>query len=222
MRILPRFAAMAPMAFLLFACAQSPQQQAINEQQIVDSSTLTVQQMEAATGAKTANLLKRAKAVLVFPSVVKGGLIIGGENGEGVLSAHGAAGWSDPAFYQISAISVGLQAGGEDSQVVMFVLTDKAYASILRSNSYTVKAGAGLNLVDFNTAKDVDISGADVVVWSKNSGVFGGLTVSGSDIKQRFEHNAVYYGKGVNAVAIITGKATNPKAGALRRALAAG
>src|ERR1700742_841427 len=56
-----------------------------------------------------AQLMRQAKAVFIVPKLLKGGFVVGGEGGDGVLMARGASGWSDPAFYAIGAASFGLQ-----------------------------------------------------------------------------------------------------------------
>ena len=74
-------------------------------------------------------IVGKAVATLVFPEIVKGGLIVGGEYGEGVLrKAEVVAG-----YYRLIAASLGLQIGVQDSQVLMLIMNDKALNAILNS-----------------------------------------------------------------------------------------
>src|SRR6266566_8364581 len=59
------------------------------------------------------NLLSQAQCIAVIPKLTKGGFIVGGEHGSGVVSCRTSSGWSAPAFITMTGGSVGLQAGGE-------------------------------------------------------------------------------------------------------------
>ena len=190
-----------------------------DEQSLVDGATHTVGVMKTAAAAKAPALLQKAKAVVIFPDMIKGGIGIGASHGKGVLLERTAGGWSDPAFYDSTSISLGVQIGMEESAVVMFVMTDKALNSLLQTSTFTLKAQGGLALADLNTATQDQITGADVVVWSKSEGAFGGLSLAGSDVSQAPDYDKAYYGQAVTAQDIIAGKAKNPKAETLIKAL---
>ena len=90
------------------------------QQQLVDDAVASVSALQAdgQIGPALDELLPRAKAVVVVPQLFKGGFIIGGEAGNGVLLARLADGaWSAPAFVELAAASIGLQIGGSASQV---------------------------------------------------------------------------------------------------------
>ena len=219
-----RFATSVAFGCLLLAgCAQNSmsggQQSTSSQQNTVDLATRTISAMKGSGGEKVAALLRRAKAVMIFPDLVKGGVGLGASRGQGVLLGRTVTGWSDPAFYESTSVSVGLQIGLEESAVVMFVLSQKALDTLLQTSSFTMKAGGGLSLADFNTATQDQLNGADVVIWSKSSGAFGGLTVSGSEISQHTSEDQAYYGKPVTARDIIAGGVKNPAAAALVSAL---
>ena len=206
----------------LTGCAQNTtagQQAASGPQSTVDSAASTIGTMTNSAGAKSSALLQQAKAVLIFPDLMKGGIGIGGSRGQGVLVARTAKGWSDPAFYESTSVSLGLQLGLEESSVVMFVMSQKALDTLLQPSSFTFKAGGGLSLADFNSATQAQLTGADVVIWSKSSGAFGGLTVSGTTVSQRTDNDMAYYQKPVSANDIIAGKVTNAGAHVLISAL---
>lgn len=206
---------------ILAGCSgmESKRERVADAQSTVDQATHTVGVMRTSAGTRIAGLMQRAKAVLIFPDMVKGGIGIGGSRGQGVLLARHATGWSDPAFYESTAVSVGLQLGVEESAIVMFIMSQKALDGLLQTSSFSLKAQAGVALADVNTATQEQLAGADVVVWSKSSGAFGGLALSGSDIAQRPGLDRAYYGAPVLAADIIAGKATNPAAAPLLAAL---
>jgi lipid-binding SYLF domain-containing protein len=199
----------------LAGCAGAGQDSSATEQGLVDQATNTLGTMKSSGGAKAATLLQKARAILVFPDLVKGGIVVGGTRGQGVLVARTATGWSDPAFYESTSVSVGAQIGFEESAVVMFINTQKALDGILQSSSFTLKAGGSLQVADFNSGLAEQLTGADVVVWSKSSGAFAGIAVSGTDLSQRTDYDQAYYKQPVNAQAIIAGQAKNAKAAGL-------
>ena len=81
-------------------------------QQLLDRSYYAYQDLTGAGNAEVASLLKDARAIMIFPSVGKGGLILGVEGGKGVLLARdNTRTWSNPAFYAMNSASFGLQAG---------------------------------------------------------------------------------------------------------------
>jgi|UniRef100_A0A8J4HCV4 lipid-binding SYLF domain-containing protein len=219
-----RLTALAALGSLTLAsCAQmssgSKTTGAIDQQALVDNATHVVGVMDANAGPKAAALLQKAKAVVIFPDMIKGGIGIGASHGKGVMLAHQATRWSEPAFYDSTSISLGLQIGAEESAVVMFLMTEKAYDAMLQTSTFSLKAQGGLALADLNTAGQAQISGADVVIWSKSSGAFGGLALAGSDISQDSSADRAYYGKPVFAPEIVSGKVSNPKAASLIKAL---
>ncbi len=203
----------------LAGCASTPQQQEQNEQSLVDAATHTVGVMKADSGAKGASLLTKAKAVMIFPDLIKGGVAVGGTRGQGVMLVRGPTTWSYPAFYETSSISLGLQIGAEESSVVMFVMSQRALDSLMKTSNFSFKAGGGLSIIDMNAAAQEQLTGADVVTWSKSKGAYGGLTMSGSDVSQRLDRDNTYYGKAVNAEQIAQGAVSNKQADALRAAL---
>ncbi len=166
-----------------------------------------------------ASLMRQAKAVLIVPKLVKGGFFVGGEGGNGVLMARRPGGWSDPAFYALGAASFGLQAGLEQSEVVMLIMTQKGLDGVLRDD-FKIGAQAGISVVTLGSGVEGAIGGAsppDIVVWSSSTGLYGGLTVDGSIIKAEPNLDAQYYGHQVTPRDVLFGKVVNPRAAVLRR-----
>jgi SH3 domain-containing YSC84-like protein 1 len=166
-----------------------------------------------------AKLIRDARAVYIVPKLIKGGFILGGEGGNGVLMAHGMRGYSDPAFFAIGAASFGLQAGLQQSEMVMLIMTPKGLDGILRDN-FKIGAQAGISVITLGSGVEGAIGGAsppDIVVWSSSTGLYGGLTVDGSVIKAQPNMDAEFYGKKLTSRDILFGGQASPKAAALRR-----
>ncbi len=154
----------------------------------------------------SADLFKRARAVMVVPQLVKGGFFVGGEGGNGVLLGHNAAGgWTDPAFYVLGAVSFGLQIGLEVAEVVLFVMSDKALKAWMDDEvKLGAKAGLTVLVVGSNAeAATTTNANVDVIAWAKAKGAYAGLTLEGSVIKPRNEWNTAYYGHPVTPRSVL-------------------
>ncbi|MBB6254600.1 lipid-binding SYLF domain-containing protein [Nitrospirillum iridis] len=169
-------------------------------------------------------LMKRAKGVLIVPQLIKGGFFVGGEGGDAVLLTRGPDGeFSYPAFYTLGSASFGLQIGVEQAELVMFIMSDKALASVLQ-DEFKIGAQAGLAVVTLGStaeaATPTSLNG-DIIVWSSASGAYAGLTLNGSILKPRDSWNEAYYGKPEPVSAIVSKRsAKNADADGLRRNLA--
>lgn len=166
--------------------------------------------------------VKRARALLIIPELVKGGFIVGAEAGSGVLMVRGADGtWSAPAFYTLAAGSIGLQIGGQVSEVVFTVMNEGAVEALLRSE---IKLGADLSIAVGPFGKGLEASttinlNADVYAFSKAVGLFGGGALEGAKLFTRHKLNQAYYGPGATPRAIVIERSFfNPQSEKLRKA----
>lgn len=208
----------------LALAAPAPAFAQAEQQALVDRATLTVNEiMRDQHAADIRGVARRARAVMVFPRVFRGGFIIGGEGGYGVLLARDAAGnWSSPAFYIIGSGSIGLQIGVSDSQVMLFIMSERALNAVLQSQ---FKFGADASIAVATIGAGVEGSTtaamrADIVAVSKSRGLFAGISLEGSIMARRNDDNAAYFGRPVSAEQIVlTMEAHNPGADNLRAAL---
>ena len=165
------------------------------------------------------NMLQGAEAIYIVPKLIKGGFFIGGEGGNGVIMVHNRGGWSNQGFYAIGAASFGLQAGLEQSEMIMLIMTQKGLDGVLR-DQFKIGAQAGIAVVTLGSGVEGAIGGAsppDVVVWSSSSGLYAGLTVDGSVIRAEPNDNSRFYGKPVSARDVLYGSVESTRAAALRR-----
>ncbi len=203
----------------------SPSARAQAEQQaLVDRATLTVNELLGGEhGEDSRRVLRRARAVLIFPRVFRGGFIIGGEGGSGVLLARDAAGsWSSPAFYGLGGASLGLQIGIQDAQVVVFIMSDRALRAVLQSQfKFGADASLAVATIGAGIAGGTTAAlNADFVSLSRARGLYAGISLEGSILARRNDDNEAYYGRPVSAEQIVlTMEAHNPGADNLRAAL---
>ncbi len=125
--------------------------------------------------------LKRAKGVLVFPTVLKAGFWIGGEYGEGALRTNGVT----RGYYSTAAASIGLQAGAQSKAIVLVFMTDAALTKFQRSEGWKVGVDGSVALVEWGAAEDIntlDIQDPIVGFVFSNKGLMVNLTLEGSKI----------------------------------------
>ena len=196
-------------------------------QRVVDAALATYANMTSDPDFANLNslLARQAKAVVIVPEMIKGGFIIGGEWGQGVMLARdGATGlWSQPAFVTLASGSIGLQIGGSVSQVVLVVMTDTGLDAMLKDKvtlggEASVAAGpvgAGVNAQSTSDVND------DVYSYAKAQGLFAGAAIEGAVLEPDPDRNRFYYGETFSTRQIVMGQASpNAGADALRAALA--
>lgn len=167
--------------------------------------------------------LRDAKAVLIFPSLVKASFVFGGEGGNGVLVARTpGGGWSAPAFYSIGGPSVGLQAGYKEATVVLVFLEERALLSAL---DHGITLGSDVSYAagtvgDTGESRRAGTS-KDIVYFAAARGVFAGLSLDGAFIGARQRHNEAYYGAGATPRSILVDRKFDSRGAAeLKNALA--
>ncbi|MBC7906572.1 MAG: lipid-binding SYLF domain-containing protein [Rhodospirillaceae bacterium] len=142
------------------------------------------------------SLLARARAVLVVPDLIKGGFIIGGEYGTGVLLTKDQGQWSSPAFYSIASGSVGLQIGVQDAETLYVIMNDGGLRAVM-NNRFKAGADASVAVATVGAgahAATTTNGHADIYAFSKAVGAYGGASLAGSGILPRHSWNAAYYG----------------------------
>lgn len=215
-------------ALAIVVCAGATMPSAVaqsNEQILVDRAAITVRDMpaEAELPAMT-EALRRAQAVFIAPSVVKGGFFFGGEGGAGVLvSRLPDATWSSPAFFDVAAGSVGLQFGGQVSRTVIAIMTERGLNAILNSR-FTIGAEVEVAVIDLGAGVGARTGmdwQADMYAFTQNDGLFIGGALEGSVLLEDTDAALAYYGTAATARQILAGQVWNPAAEALRAALPA-
>lgn len=199
---------------------------AVEQQGIVDKARVTVQGfgMDQEVGPTVRRLMKSAKAVVIFPAILKGAFFVGAEGGSGVLLAKGEGErWSYPAFYTMGGASFGLQIGGQSSEVMLLIMTSKGINSVLNNE---VKLGGDVSVAVGPIGIGAEASTttnlrADIYSFSRNAGAYFGASIEGAIIHPRRAWNHEYYdSKSASPQAIVLeGKYFNPHADKLRETL---
>src|SRR6266436_3819838 len=126
-------------------------------------------------------LLDRAEAVAVFPGVLKGGFIVGGRGGSGVISRRVANGWSAPAFFDLGGGSIGLQIGVASTDYILLFMNERAVDSLL-NDKFEIggegSAAAGPVGRSASASTDARLN-AQILSYSRSKGAFAGLELKG-------------------------------------------
>lgn len=157
-------------------------------------------------------ILDSAECVAVVPSMMKGAFILGAEYGKGVASCRTKDGWSAPAFFQVSGGSFGLQIGGQAADLILVIMNKSGMERLLSSKfklGANVSAAAGP--VGRHAEADTDWKmRAEVLSYSRNRGVFAGVSLNGDAISQNKDDTRAFYGRMVRFRTILTGGVAAP------------
>lgn len=206
------------LAFALGACTSDTEDE---QQALVENANASAKRFSADPDmAWFREHLDDAEGLLIIPTSIKGGFIIGGSGGSGVMLARRPdIEWSYPAFYTMGSVTFGLQIGGEVQEIVLVIMS-KAGRDAMLTNEF--KLGADISVAAGPVGAGAKAQTADVLAFSRTKGgLYGGLNLEGAVIATREGWNRAYYGEDVRAIDIlITGTASNPGADALRRTVA--
>jgi lipid-binding SYLF domain-containing protein len=194
------------------------------QQELVDRATLAAQDMLNDQDGKDAQgVLRQARAVMICPRVFRAGFLFGGQGGDCVLAARdGGGSWSSPAFYGMGSGSFGFQAGLQDSEIMMMIMTEKGLRAVM-DDQFKIGADAGATFVQWGGGIEgatTGAAGADIVGFTRSRGLFAGISLSGSVLGTKSDWNRAYYGKEEAAQQIVISMdANNPGAAPLREVL---
>ncbi|HEX4179206.1 MAG TPA: lipid-binding SYLF domain-containing protein [Caulobacteraceae bacterium] len=151
-----------------------------HREELTADALRSLQQLED-TNHRARFLARHARAILVFPSILKAGFIFGGETGNGVLLVHGHA----DGFYNMTGGSWGLQLGGQDFAYALYFMTDGALEYLRRSDGWS--AGTGPSIVVVNQGAGAEANSTtithDVYAFPYGQkGLMADLTLQGTKI----------------------------------------
>ena len=193
--------------------------------ELVDKARITVQRLgrDSDVGPNLRRFLAQAKAVLIFPTLIKGAFLLGGEGGSGLLMVRNEKGsWSYPAFYTMASVSFGFQIGGQTAEAMLLMRTEDALKAVLENQmklgaDASVAAGPKGAGIEGSTTSNV---GPDILTFSTSQGFYAGASLEGAVIARRQDWNRAFYKAGATPHAIVIERVhANPAADELREAL---
>src|SRR2546425_8079957 len=157
------------------------------------------------------DLLDKAECLIILPSVKKAAFGIGGSYGRGVMicrnGEHYTGKWGAPALYALEGVSIGFQLGGQATDFVLLVMNPKGARSLLTSKvklGADASAAAGPKGRTAEGATDV-VMNAEILSYSRNKGLFAGVSLEGSTLRSDGSANEKLYGRKLTAKEIIRG-----------------
>lgn len=166
------------------------------------------------------DLLDKAECVIVIPSVVKFAIGISGNMGKGAMTCrtgeHFTGPWSAPAMMRLEGLGIGFQLGGQATDFVILVMNPRGVKAMLKSKvklGADAAAAAGPKGRDAAAASDVTMR-AEMLTYSRSRGLFAGISLEGSTLRQDNGANERLYKRKVSAEQIVRkGAAAVPPSG---------
>jgi SH3 domain-containing YSC84-like protein 1 len=162
------------------------------------------------------DLLERAQCIVIVPGLKKGAFFVGAKYGKGFVSCRrpGGVGWSAPGAVRVEGGSVGFQFGGTETDAFMLVMNEKGMDRLL-STKFTLGGDASVAAgpVGRSTQAETDAAlTAEILTWSRQRGLFLGVSLSGATLREDSDWNRDLYGKKItNREIIMKGNVAAPK-----------
>jgi lipid-binding SYLF domain-containing protein len=160
------------------------------------------------------DLLNKARCVVIVPGLKKGAFIVGAQFGKGFISCRDnrGEGWSAPGSVRVEGGSFGFQIGGSETDVVMLVMNNRGVAKLL-SSQFTLggegEVAAGPVGRTASAETDAKMT-AEILSWSRAHGVFAGVSLQGSTLRQDMDENRTLYHRRIENRDIVKGAVGTP------------
>jgi lipid-binding SYLF domain-containing protein len=183
---------------------------------IVNKARLVIEEVKNAPDSGPAyDLIRQSAGVAIIPDMFKGGFVIGGSYGKGVVVAYKDGKWSGPSFVYIGAGSVGLQIGVQITDLILVVIGQNTMDSFLRS-SFKLGADAAIAAgpvgAQATAATDILLKGG-IYSYSRAKGLFAGISLEGAGMGTEYDLNRAYYQTTSNPKEILYGQVETPESG---------
>jgi len=195
--------------FLLMACVLAAEETDKREQERVRDAGEVMKEILNIPDDIPQDLLDKAECLVILPSVKKGAFGVGASYGRGVMICRGGqhytGKWGAPALYALEGISIGFQLGGQATDFVLLVMNPKGAESLLYSKvklGADASAAAGPKGRTAEGATDI-VMDAEILSYSRNKGLFAGISLEGSTLRSDGSANENLYGKKLSAKEII-------------------
>ena len=161
--------------FAIFFLTPSIARAVTEQEQLVEKARMTVQAFGADQSVKDElrGYSKEARGLFIVPQLLRGAFVFGGAGGSGVLVVREekTGTWSQPAFYNIGAVTFGLQAGGDASELIFVIRTQRGLEQFYRSD-FKLGADTGLSIGPVGGSASVAGITADLVSYGRTKGSF--------------------------------------------------
>jgi len=202
---------LALLAFCVFLPGALADRSSVKEQERVRDSGEVLKEILNIPDNIPEDLLNKAECVVILPSVKKAAFGVGASYGRGVMicrsGQHYTGPWGTPALYALEGGSIGFQIGGQATDFVLLVMNPRGARSLLSSKvklGADASAAAGPKGRTAEGATDIVMT-AEILSYSRNKGLFAGVSLEGSTLRSDGSANEKLYGQRLNAKEIILG-----------------
>jgi lipid-binding SYLF domain-containing protein len=206
------------MVFALCLAVASPMFAQKKEAERLDNSATVLRELLVGSSGLPTSILDQADCVVIFPSVKKVAVGIGGSYGRGVLVCRKGAemngDWGAPAMYKLDQGSIGVQLGSTATDFVLVVMNKTGAEQILNgktklgANAAAAAGPTGAQATGYNAAS----MHVDVLTYSRSKGHFAGVSLEGATMDSDDDANKSLYGKSIGAHDIVEGGQSAPAA----------
>jgi lipid-binding SYLF domain-containing protein len=206
------------MVFALCLAVASPLFAQKKEGERLDNSATVLRELLVGNSGLPTSILDQADCVVIFPSVKKVAIGIGGSYGRGVLICRNGGemngDWGAPAMYKLDQGSIGVQLGSTATDFVLVVMNKTGAEQILNgktklgANAAAAAGPTGAQATGYNAAA----MHVDVLTYSRSKGLFAGVSLEGATMDSDDDANKALYGKSIGAHDIVEGGQSAPPA----------
>jgi len=191
------------------------------EVEVVTESIAVLQELTATPDKGIPkHLLGRAEAIVVIPTLIRGGFVIGAKHGKGLVSVRERSSsmttsqWSAPAIIKLTGGSIGWQIGLEKVDLVMLVMNRKGVDDLL-ADKFTIGGSASLTAGPVGRSADASTDAqmsSKILAYSRSQGLFASISLEGAGLHADDDDNEDLYGQGVRLRDVLNGKVSTQPA----------
>src|ERR1700682_2065344 len=202
-------ASMIAFSMIALTTAAGEQKEKRSEVQRLENCGTVLQEVLNIPDDVPSDLLDKAECVIVIPSVVKFALGLSGNYGKGAMTCrsgeHFTGPWSAPAMMRLEGIGIGYQIGGQATDFLILVMNTRGAKGLLKSKmklGADAAVAAGPKGRDAAAASDLTMR-AEMLTYSRSRGLFAGVSLEGSTLRQDNRANQNMYGRKIDAESIV-------------------
>lgn len=168
-------------------------------ERLVEAGAVLQEIMDIKDKSIPQDLLDKAECAIIVPSLKKAAFILGGKYGRGFVTCRKAGGgWGAPGAVKVEGGSIGFQIGGSETDVVMLVMNERGAKRLFEKSKFTIggEASAAAGPVGRSSSAETDATmRAEILSWSRSRGVFAGISLKGSTMRDDDDSIEALYGK---------------------------
>src|SRR5581483_4321512 len=188
------------------------------DQRLQDAASVLSDVMATPDKGIPQDLLNKAQCVVIIPGMKKGAFIVGGEYGRGFAECRkeDGMGWGAPAAVKMEGASVGFQIGGSETDLILLVMNRRGMDKLM-SDKFTLGADVAVAAGPVGRSANANTDAtmhAEILAWSRSRGLFAGVSLNGSSLRQDEDRNGELYGHRMSNREVLMGNNVTPPAAA--------